>query len=116
MVLAQCDDRPGGIPKTQLNLYAEQDLPVIAEGFSVNGRLIYTSSQFLDSSNSRHIPSWTRVDLGLRYVLPGPGSRTTTFRAGVDNVLGRDYWQSAAFSRLIPGVPRALRASLQVDF
>ena len=57
-------------PGAQFNLGAEWDLP-FAPGLTVNGRVTYTGSQFIDTTFPRRsLPEWARVDAGLRGRMP----------------------------------------------
>ncbi len=54
-------------PGVTLNLAGEWDLPFVP-GFTVNGRAIYTGSQFIDTTwPRRSLPDWTRFDIGASY-------------------------------------------------
>ena len=68
-------------------------MPGIA-GLSLSGRAVRTSSQYVNETNTLSIPSWTRFDLGARYVTT-VAEQVVTLRARVDNVTDRDYWSSA---------------------
>jgi iron complex outermembrane receptor protein len=106
-----------GVPATQINLYAEYDLPfAVARGLTLTGRLITTSSQFLDQGNTQKIPNWTRVDLGLRYVWQRADGKPVTLRAAVENVFDKNYYASAAGGFLTLGSPRTYLVSAAVDF
>src|SRR3546814_5056861 len=65
-------------------------------------------------SNTLELDSWTRFDLGARYVAL-VGGRPLTLRFNVDNVANKRYWASAynAFSgsRLLQGGPRTFKRS-----
>ena len=82
--------------------------------------MIYTSSQFADAANTQDVPSWTRVDLGLRYTTELPSGQALTFRARVENVADNDYWASAGgfpgAGYLTVGAPRTLMFSASCSF
>lgn len=107
-----------GAPKNQLSLSAEWDVPG-APGLSLNARTVYTSTQYADLANTKQLPSWTRVDLGARYLTQVAG-RDVTLRARVDNVTDRDYWASAVSSfgagSLVLASPRTVVVSATVAF
>lgn len=109
---------PIGIPEFQANLNAEWDIPAVT-GLTVDGRLIYTSSQYVDAANTMEIPSWTRIDMGVRYAL-SLGGQETTLRARVENVFDENYWASTGgypgANYLVQGAPRTFRVSASVDF
>ncbi len=107
-----------GVPRTMANIGVEWDVPG-ASGLSLNGRVVYTSSQYANVSNTLEIPSWTRVDLGARY-LTTIANKLVTWRARVDNVANRDYWASAGGypgqSYLVLGAPRTFTLTASIEF
>ncbi len=107
-----------GVPKTMANLGIDWDIPGVP-GLSVNGRVVYTASQYANGTNTLEIPSWTRVDLGARY-LTTIGNKIVTWRARVDNVADKDYWASSGGypgqSYLVLGAPRTFVVSASIDF
>jgi iron complex outermembrane receptor protein len=107
-----------GVPKTQLNIGGEWDVPGVA-GLSLNARALYTSTQFADGANTQELPSWTRVDLGVNYAMRVM-DRAVTFRARVDNVADKRYWASAGgypgSGYLVQAAPRTFVVSGTVDF
>jgi iron complex outermembrane receptor protein len=107
-----------GVPKTQLNLGGEWDVPNVT-GLSLNARALYTAKQFADGANTQQLPSWTRVDLGASYAMRIM-DRAVTLRARVDNVADRSYWASAGgypgSGYLVVGAPRTFVVSGTVDF
>ena len=110
--------RPIGVPNSQATLGADVDIPGIA-GAAISPRVIYTASQYADSSNTMAIPSWTRVDLGARYVTE-INKQVVTFRARVDNLFDRNYWASTGgypgYGYIVLGAPRTLTVSATIDF
>jgi iron complex outermembrane receptor protein len=107
-----------GAPKTQFNLGADWDVPGL-QGLSIDGRVVYTGSQFADAANTQEVPSWTRVDLGARYVFD-IGQQQLTLRARVDNVANKSYWASAGgfpgAGYLVIGTPRTFTLSGTLSF
>jgi iron complex outermembrane receptor protein len=106
-----------GVPEVNLNLGGEWDAPFLP-GLSLNGRLIYTSSQFVNAANTLSIPDWTRLDLGARYTLAGPGGKPVTLRFNVENVFNRTYWNASytADGVVTVAAPRTYLLSASVDF
>lgn len=106
-----------GVPEIQANVGLELD---VARGFSVDGRVVYTSSQEANLANTLSIPSWTRLDLGARYELELGETKTLTFRARLDNVTDKNYWASvggsAGSNYLVHGSPRTFVLSASLDF
>lgn len=107
-----------GVPHTQANVSGEWDIPGM-EKLTLNSRVIYTASQFLDGANTLEVPSWTRVDIGARYIVD-MGAKALTLRAGIENVFDRDYWESAGgypgASYLVLANPRTYSLTATLDF
>lgn len=104
-----------GVPPWAANLALDADV-IGLPGLALNGRVIYTSPQWVDNVNSLKMPSWTRWDLGARYAAR-LGGKPVVFRASVDNVFDRNYWQSVFYSGSVNlGAPRTFRLSASVDF
>ncbi len=108
-----------GAPEIQLNVGMEWD-PSFLEGFSFQGRWIYTSSQWADSGNTQKVPSWDRLDVGVRYVFEWNNGSSMTLRARVENILDENYWASAGgypgAGYLTVGAPRTLLFSATLGF
>lgn len=107
-----------GAPKTQANIGGEWDVPG-ANGLSLNARALYTATQYADLANKKELPSWTRVDIGARY-LTRIADHDVTFRARIDNLADRNYWASAGSSfdagYLVLSTPRTFVVSGSVAF
>jgi iron complex outermembrane receptor protein len=107
-----------GVPKTQLNLGSEWDVPGVA-GLNLNARVLYTGTQYADGANTQQLPSWTRLDLGVNYAMR-LAEHDITWRARVDNVTDKNYWASAGgypgYGYLVAGAPRTLVVSGTVNF
>jgi len=107
-----------GLPDMQGNLNVEWDVAAVA-GLALDGRVIYTSSQYANSANTVEVDSWSRLDIGARYQASF-GGRTTTFRARLENVTDEAYWASVGgfpgSNYLVLGTPRTLLLSASVDF
>lgn len=103
-----------GVPRWQGNLGTEWDTPMA--GLSLNGRVIATSSQYLDNANAYEIPGWSQVDVGAKYETRVAG-RKTTLRLSVNNLFDRHYWSGGfAEPRATLGQGRIVRASISMDF
>lgn len=108
-------NQAAGTPPWMSNLGLDWDVPGLP-GVAMNGRVTYTSTQYVDSANSFKLPSWTRLDLGARYATR-LGGKPVVFRAGVDNVFDKNYWQGVFFNGSVTlGAPRVFRLSASVDF
>lgn len=107
-----------GVPKVQANVNIEWATPFV-EGLTLEGRTLYTGSQYASADNSLELPSWTRFDLGARYGMK-LGDNALTLRARVDNVTDKSYWASAGgypgSNYLVQGAPRTFVLSASYDF
>lgn len=108
-----------GAPSAQANIGLEWS-PEQVQGLAFETRAIYTSSQYANAANTQELPSWTRLDLGVRYVMPVGNDQALTLRARLDNVTDRNYWASAGgfpgSGYLTIGNPRTLTVSASLDF
>lgn len=110
-------NKPTGVPKYMLNANVEWDVPFLP-ALTLTGRVVNTGRQAANLTNTLFLPSWTRFDLGVRYVTL-VGDSPITLRAGVDNVANKRYWASAFDSfrpDLLQGSPRTFKASASIDF
>lgn len=103
-----------GVPGYTANVNVEWDLGFLP-GVTLTGRLIQTGKQQVNLANTLEIPSWTRFDLGARYVVAA-GDTPITFRLNVDNVANNAYWSSSLGGYLVQGQPRTIKASATVEF
>lgn len=105
---------PGAAPWAA-NMALDWDVPGVS-GLALSGRMIYTGRQYVNNANTLTIPAWTRFDLGARYATKLAG-KDVVFRANVDNVFDKNYWQGVYSSGSIAlGAPRTYRLSATVDF
>ena len=108
-----------GSPETQANLNLEYRVPQLPD-LALDGRVIYTSSQYADEANTQKVDSWTRLDLGARYLIALNDSMFLTLRGRVENVTGEDYWASAGgypgAGYLTVGAPRTVLLSATLDY
>lgn len=107
-----------GVPEFQANIGAEWELPYV-KGLAVDGRVVYTGSSYADAANDLKVPSWTRFDVGARYLVQVNG-KELTLRARVNNLFDRDYWASVGghenYGYLVAGGPRAVTLTATMDF
>ncbi len=109
-------NKVSGVPEYLINANVEWDLPFVP-GLTLTGRVVHTGKQAANDPNTLELPSWTRVDLGARYVTL-VGDKPLTLRFGVDNVANKRYWASAfdAFRPdLLQGAPRTFKLSASID-
>lgn len=112
-------NRAPATPKYNVNLGAEWDVPTV-QGLTLTSRGIYSSSQYLDQSNTKQIDSWERFDVGARYAFK-VDEKHITLRANIENVADKRYWSSAGASDdseagLTLSTPRTYLLSATVDF
>ncbi len=107
-----------GAPKIQGNIGLDWSVPQL-KGLSLDGRVVYTGSQYADAANTQTLPSWTRLDIGGRYIT-SVGNQSLTLRARVENLTNKNYWASAGgypgAGYLTLGEPRTYMMSASVDF
>ncbi len=107
-----------GVPEVQANLNLEWATPFV-QGLTLEGRTVYTGSQYASSDNSMEIGSWTRFDLGARYAMQLSGHELN-LRARVNNLTDKSYWASAGgypgSNYLVQGAPRTVVISASYDF
>jgi len=105
-----------GVPDLQANVGVEWG---VWQDISVDGRVVYTSSQYANDSNTLKLRSWTRLDLGGRCDIK-MGERQVTMRLRVDNVADKNYWASvggaSGANYLVLAAPRTVTLSVSLDF
>jgi iron complex outermembrane recepter protein len=106
-----------GVPEFQASLGADWDIP--GTSFTLDGRVIYTGSSFVNATNTLEAPDWTRFDIGLRYYTT-VARKEVALRARIDNVTDKSYWASSGgfpgSGYLVMGMPRTFTLSASVDF
>lgn len=107
-------NRAPAAPRFQFNAAAEWDTPFLP-GLTLTARMLRTSQQYVDVGNTQEIPGWTRFDVGARYAFKANGTPMVV-RATVENVLNKNYWQSAAREGLTVGAPLTVLLSVSAEF
>jgi len=106
-----------GVPEFLFNANVEWDVPFVP-ALTLTGRAVHTGKQPADIANTLFLDSWTRFDIGARYVAL-VGDNPLTLRLSIDNVANEAYWASA-FDTFRPdlalGTPRTFKASATIDF
>ena len=105
-----------GVPEYLINGNIEWDLPFVP-ALTLTGRIVHTGEQPANLANTLALPSWTRFDVGARYVAL-VGDKPLTLRFGVDNIANKRYWASAFDSSrpdLLQGAPRTFKLSASID-
>lgn len=104
-----------GVPVFKGTLGLEWDTSFV-RGLTVGGNLITTTSQYVDAANTQSIPTWTTLDLDIRYRMT-VGNQPVTFRGAVQNVFDSSYWLGvASYGAVSQGLPRTFLLSATVDF
>lgn len=102
-----------GTPRWLANMSLEWDTPFVP-GMTLNARVVGSSSQSTNTNNTRNISGWSRWDLGASYQMQ---SQPVVIRASVENVLDRDYWESAVGNGILRlAEPRMVSLSATIDF
>lgn len=102
-----------GVPDKRLSVGLDWDAPQV-RGLAFNGRVIYTSGAWLTGANSLRFNSWTRYDVGARYVTEVAG-KPVVLRAIVENLFDKSYWLTAG-TYVAVGAPRTVILSASIDF
>ncbi len=95
------------------NVFALWNKYELTSSWSGGLGIISQSSQFADARNSVKLKGFTRFDAALYYKI-NPAQRV---QLNVENIFDRGYAQTAhSANNILPGSPRAFRASLVTDF
>ena len=76
---------------------------------------IFTGTTMARAANDIELASYTLFNLGASYTTR-IGQHDTTFRASVNNLLDKRYWQYQYENYIKPGDPRSFSVSAKVDF
>lgn len=106
-------NRAPGVPVSTYNLGLDWDTPWV-QGLSLNGRVIHTSSQYLNNTNTLKLPAMTRFDVGARYYTDIAG-KDVVFRATIENLTDKRYWLASS-SFATNGAGRTFMLSASVNF
>jgi iron complex outermembrane recepter protein len=105
-----------GVPAVTANIGAEWDTPFMRD-LTLSGRVIYTSSQYVNITNTLSLPEWTRVDIGARYTFTSPwNGKPIVIRANIENVFNESYWASAYSGVITLAAPRTYLLSTTFNF
>lgn len=103
-------NEPMNVAKVVAKLYTEYEVPAI-EGLVLTGGVYYTGKQWANDVNDDRLPSYTTLDLGMRYTTEQFGN-PLTLRLNVSNVADKNYWQNSYYL----GAPRTIAFSAQMKF
>ena len=97
----------------------EWDTPFV-RNLTLNAGLQYYGKSYQDTAAGYRLPSYTTVDLGAKYVLKIAEKQDLTFRAGVENLFNKHYWQvqRGRYDRsfAVLGIPRTYWANMEYSF
>lgn len=104
-----------GVPKMQAKLGAEWDTQVSQGILTLSGNATAVSKQYINQSNTLHVPGRTLLDVGARYSTK-ISNHPVTFRASINNLTNKAYWGMPQLSDLVLGAPRTYMLSASYDF
>ena len=101
------------VPKHALGLFADYAFSGTLRGLSANLGVTYVDRRFITPENNFSLPSYTLVDLGLRYAITPKIDATLNVR----NLFDGTYYTGAINSTTIGvGAPRTAYAGLSMHF
>lgn len=106
-----------GVPRWSAVVGVDQDIKSV-EGLSVNTRLTYNGSAYVNMANTLSTSAWVRWDLGARYKFNW-NHTPLTVRANVYNVLDTVKWralQGSTTNAIYLGKGRTFTLSVSADF
>jgi iron complex outermembrane receptor protein len=110
---------PTNVPAQVVRSQVGWRVPGMA-GLELNGGLSYEGRRDVTPDNSITLPSWTRLDAGLRYEQRTAGGKTITWTANIDNLADRRYWRESPSQYghiyLFPGAARSFRVGMRASF
>lgn len=101
---------PMNVPKVMAKLYSEYELSAVP-GLSLTGGVYHVGRQWATATNTARLPSFTTIDVGLRYATRVSG-KPVSFRLNANNVADRDYWLNSYYL----GSPRSVAFSAEMSF
>ena len=108
------NDAPG-VSDLAAVLNLEWDAPVLP-GLTLTARAEHMGSKYVRTDNSLKTPSYELYGVGARYKRT-IGDQQFTFRMNIDNLLNKDYWNTATDGNvLFLGTPRRFVMSFSMDF
>ncbi|MGQ1437751.1 TonB-dependent receptor [Acinetobacter baumannii] len=104
-----------GTPKFTAGVGIDYQIPLL-EGLSFNTFVTYIDDQYLTADNNLELPDYTLIDLGAKYATKIGGVKTT-FRANVDNITDKKYWDGVFTSGFATvGAGRTYKLGVTFDF
>jgi iron complex outermembrane receptor protein len=110
--------RPVNVPQWVARLNGDFLVPALP-GLALQAHVSHEGKRAMLADNSIQLPSWTRLDLGLRYEQP-IASTKVTWTFAIDNALNKRYFKESPtqFNHvyLMTGAARTLRLAMQVSY
>jgi len=107
-------NRVAGAPKLVATAQVSYFVPQVP-GLKLSADMKYTGNTMLDASNQLNLPGYTVANIGASYTTRIAG-HSTTFRAAINNVTNRRYWEYQYDNYIKPGDPRTFSLSAKLDF
>ncbi|WP_366004697.1 TonB-dependent receptor [Herbaspirillum sp.] len=107
-------NRVAGAPDMVATAQVSYLVPQLA-GLKLMADAKYTGNTMLRAANDLQTAGYTLLNLGASYTTR-IGKYDTTFRAAVNNLLDKRYWQYQYENYIKPGDPRTFSLSAKVDF
>ena len=105
-------------PRVIAKAGVEWDTP-FAKGLTLNGNVSYFGKSYQDTQKQYAFPSYTLVDVGVRYKTK-LGKNTLTVSSSVENLFNKNYWQvqRGQYDRsfAVVGMPRTYWLKAELDF
>lgn len=112
---------PVNVPERAIKLSGGYSLQTVWPT-TLQADVVHEGTRWVDAANTVRLPSWTRVDLGVRAVQALTNQRSITWRLGVANAFNKRAWReapamfSSRHTYLFQMPERTLTASAQIDF
>ncbi|WP_153134435.1 TonB-dependent siderophore receptor [Paraburkholderia agricolaris] len=107
-------NRVAGAPQFVVAGHAAYSVPYVP-GLRIGADAKFTGNTNVRPSASLNAPGYLLVNLGASYATR-IGGYDVTFRAAIDNLLNRRYWQYQYADYVTPGDPRTLSLNARIDF
>ena len=110
---------PVNVPAQVLRAQAGWRVPGLPQ-LELTGGLSHEGNRNVLPDGSITLPSWTRLDAGLRFDQRTAGGTAITWTANVDNIADRRYWRESPSQYghvyLFPGAARSFRIGMRAAF
>ena len=107
-------NRVAGAPQFVVAGHATYSVPYVP-GLRIGADAKFTGNTNVRPSGNLDTPGYMLVNLGASYATR-IGGYDVTFRAAIDNLLNRRYWEYQYADYVTPGDPRTLSLNARIDF